>query len=376
MAMPLHSVVQSTHVQPKKIALNSCWSQSIATPKLVEVDENLFVSAFSVMKVLPAIHIIQRAIERGEITSRSTIVETSSGTFALGLAIVCNELNLPLFIASDPAIDQRLKNRLESLKARIHIVEKPALGGGYQKPRLDVVKEFLAANPNAYWTRQYDNADNPDSYRSFAEYLVETFGDDFTLVGTVGSGGSTVGTIRHLRRHNPNIQLVGVDTYNSVLFGLPDGHRLLRGLGNSIMPNNLDHTCYDEVHWVAAEQAFLATHKLHAQHSVFGGPTSGAAYMVAQYIAKRNPERTVVFIGADDGERYLNTIFSHQWLAEQGIVLDCVKPCSEPLVVDSLAQVSDATASWTSLAWQRRSLSTMRAAEQSVVSSSNVLCPR
>lgn len=369
--MSFHSVVQ-----PAKIALNTCWSQSIATPKLVQVDNNLFVSAFSVMKVLPAIHIIQKAIERQEITSHSTIVETSSGTFALGLAIVCNELGLPLFIASDPAIDQRLKNRLESLNARVQIVDKPAPGGGYQKPRLDVVKAFLADNPNAYWTKQYDNADNPDSYRSFADYLVQTFGDDFTLVGTVGSGGSTVGTIRHLRQHNPNIQLVGVDTFNSVLFGLQDGHRLLRGLGNSIMPNNLDHSCYDEVHWVSAEQAFLATHTLHNQHSVFGGPTSGAAYMVARHIAKQNPERTVVFIGADDGERYLSTIFSHQWLAEQGIVLNRVLPCSRPLAVDSLSQVSGETSPWTSLAWQRRSLAQVLAAGRTVLSTSDVSCPR
>ena len=366
----------SSVVKPANRPVNASWSESIATPKLVEVDSNLFVSAFSVMKVLPAIHIIKKAMERQEITSRSTIVETSSGTFALGLAIVCNELGLPLFIASDPAIDQRLKNRLESLNARVHIVQQPAPGGGYQKPRLEVVQKFLASNENAYWTRQYDNADNPDSYRSFAAYLIETFGDDFTLVGTVGSGGSTVGTIRHLRKINPNIRLVGVDTFNSVLFGLSDGHRLLRGLGNSIMPRNLDHTCYDEVHWVCAEQAFLATHELHTQHSVFGGPTSGAAYMVAKHIAKQNRDRTVVFIGADDGERYLSTIFSHQWLAENGIVLKEVVPAQAPSVVTSLSQVEKSTSPWSSFAWDRRSLEQVVRANRASSIMPSVLCPQ
>lgn len=346
----------STATQPLQKSLNTCWSQSIATPKLVQVETNLFVAAFSVMKVLPAIYILKKAMQRQEVTSRSVIVETSSGTFALGLAIVCNELKLPLFVASDPAIDQRLRNRLESLNARVHIVENPAPGGGYQQPRLDVVKQFLAKNPNAYWTRQYDNGDNPDSYKPFADYLIETFGADFTLVGSVGSGGSTVGTIRHLRRVNPDISLAGVDTYDSVLFGLPDGHRLLRGLGNSIMPKNLDHRCYDEVHWVSAEQAFLATHQLHNKHSVFGGPTSGAAFMVARYLAKRNPKKTVVFISADDGERYLSTIFSHKWLLEKGIALNNIVPRTQPRSVDSLSQVLKSVSPWTYIPWQRRTL--------------------
>lgn len=347
-------MLSSTTIKPIQLQVSPSWSQSISLPKLIQVFNNLFIAAFPVMKLLPAIHIINQAIQRKELRSTSTIVETSSGNFALGLAIVCNELGLPLFIASDPAIDRRLQNRLESLHAHVHIVEKPALGGGFQQPRLDVVQEFLKSNPDAYWTRQYDNDDNPAAYAAFGAFLLEHFGDNFTLVGAVGSGGSTVGTIRNLRQVNSTIQLVGVDTYNSILFGLPDGRRLLRGLGNSVMPKNLDHTCYDEIHWISAAQAFLATQNLHAQHSIFGGPTSGAAFLAARHLAQKDPHRTVVFIGADDGERYLDTVFSHQWQEEQGV--NICELCPEPRLVQSLEQVSEAASPWTVLPWRRRSL--------------------
>jgi cysteine synthase A len=63
-----------------------------------------------------------------------------------------------------------------------------------------------------------------------------------------------------------------VDTFNGVLFGLSDGRRQLRGLGNSIMPRNLEHTQFDEVHWLDGTTGFGATPLLHQRHAVFGGP--------------------------------------------------------------------------------------------------------
>jgi cysteine synthase A len=75
------------------------------------------------------------------------------------------------------------------------------------------------------------------------------------------------GTSRALRARFPALHTIGVDTHGSVLFGLPDeGKRLLRGLGNSLMPKNVDHTAFDEIHWVRGEEGFRATRELHRRH--------------------------------------------------------------------------------------------------------------
>src|SRR5260370_41266984 len=127
------------------------------------------------------------------------------------------------------------------------------------------------------------------------------------------------GTTGYLRELFPELHAVGIDTFGSVLFGQPDGPRQLRGLGNSLLPKNLDHTIFDEIHWVSAAEAYLATRMLHRQTSLFCGGTSGAAWMVASQWAKRNPKAKVVCIFPDDGYRYLDSIYQDEYLAENNL---------------------------------------------------------
>lgn len=89
------------------------------------------------------------------------------------------------------------------------------------------------------------------------------------MIGTVGSGGSMSGLSRLLRLTNPDLKSIGIDTPASVVFGQPDGPRTLRGLGNSLMPKNVDHSQFDEVHWVTATEAYQATRELHRNHALF-----------------------------------------------------------------------------------------------------------
>ncbi|MBY3517401.1 pyridoxal-phosphate dependent enzyme [Rhizobium laguerreae] len=163
------------------------------------------------------------------------------------------------------------------------------------------MQEVLNANPDAYWTKQYDNPDNPLSYSLVAERLAESVGQVDCLVGSVGSVGSMSGTARFLRDVFPALHVSGGDTHGSVLFGQPDGLRTLRGLGNSIVPNNLDHSQFDDVHWVTAIEALTALRKLHVQHGLFMGPTSGASILVADWVARTSPDNIVVAILAGEG---------------------------------------------------------------------------
>lgn len=319
-------------------------------PRIIKVSDNLYAAAFSLMKLLPARFILDRAEAAGIITPGTPIIETSSGTFALGLAMVCRLRGYPLTIVGDSAIDQELRTRLEMLGTTVEIVEHSGQPGGIQGARLARVEELRRQRPDAFVPGQYDNPDNPGAYGVVADLIGETVGSVDCLVGPVGSGGSTGGLAASLRPSNPALHLVGVDTHGSIIFGTPDGPRTLRGLGSSIHPGNVRHSAYDEVHWVTAPEAFHATHELYRAHGLFMGPTSGASFQVASWWAEQNPQSTVVMVLPDEGYRYQSTVYNNAWLREQGIV-PTPAPTGGPVTVD---HPLDAPSGWSRLLWARR----------------------
>jgi len=324
-------------------------SDSLLFPRIIKLNKNLYVAAFSIMKLLPAKHIIHEAINRGDINENSTIVATSSGTYALGIATTCAELNLPFTIFGDTAIDKFLLDRLADLGGSIHISKNPKTPGAYQELRLAALKNYISEDKLRFWTKQYDNLDNRKAYSVVAEQILNTLGKNINIVGPVGSGGSTCGVALGLREVNPEIELIGVDTFNSVLFGQPDGARLLRGLGNSIIPKNLEHSLYDEIHWVSANEAHYHTRWLHQKKALFCGPTSGAAYQVAKHLSLKHPEKDFLFIAPDEGHRYLATTYNDEWLSKQPFYSKNIhnKPrkISHPL---------EAIGPWSYMKWNRR----------------------
>jgi cysteine synthase A len=318
-------------------------------PKLVPLEENLTAAVFPFMKIFPAELCLRHAREEGWITSQSLIVETSSGNMALGLAIVCNLYGYKLSIVSDYACDGFLRRRIEDLGARLEIVSAPVEKGGYQRARLNRLTEIREQNADHWWVSQYDNPCNPGAYAFFAAQLIEELGRVGCLVGSVGSGGSVCGTSVFLHELFPEMKVVGVDTFGSVLFGQPDQLRQLRGLGNSLLPKNLDHTLFDEVHWVTAAEAYKATRILHQKTSLFCGGTSGASWMVARDWARKNPKARVVAIFPDDGYRYADTIYNDAYLAKENLYL-----ADLPAFAREVGHPLEAHSSWSKMQWERR----------------------
>ncbi|HET7229035.1 MAG TPA: pyridoxal-phosphate dependent enzyme [Longimicrobium sp.] len=294
---------------------------ALALPRLVWLRPNLVGLAFPLMKLLPARFILRKALEEGALEPGGLIAETTSGTFGLALAMVARLLGHPLTLVSDPAIDAPLLRRLEDLGATVHIVREPGAHGGYQQARLAVLERVLAEAPGSFCPRQYSNPHHPGSYAPCAELLSQAAGAVDCLVGSVGSGGSVCGLSSFLRAVQPELNVIGVDTHRSVIFGQSDAGsgRMLRGLGNSLMPPNVDHTAFDWVHWVGAAEAFRATRELHRRHALYMGPTSGAAFLVADWWARENPDALTAVIFPDEGYRYQDTVYSDAWLAEKGV---------------------------------------------------------
>ena len=332
--------------------INANFVDAIALPRIVWLRPNLVGLAFTLMKLLPARFIIRKALEEGALRPGGLIAETTSGTFGLALAMVARRQGHPLTLVSDPAVDPPLRRRLEDLGAAVHVVREPGPTGGFQQARLEVLERLLAENPGSFCPRQYSNPHNPESYAPCAEQLAYAAGGIDCLVGSVGSGGSVCGISSYLRLLFPELTVVGVDTHRSVLFGQSDAGsgRVLRGLGNSLMPPNVDHTAFDLVHWVGAAEAFDATRRLHREHALFMGATSGAAYLVADWWARQNPDSLVAVVLPDEGYRYQDTVYDDAWLAAKGLRLDA--PPHGPVEWD---RPHDGGDPWSFHRWGRRS---------------------
>jgi cysteine synthase A len=217
---------------------------------------------------------------------------------------------------------------------------------------LECLQKILEDTPGTFWPRQYDSPENRLAYARLADLAVRSFGPIDCLVGCVGTGGSLCGTGAFLRELFPNLRIIAVDTHRSMLFGQPVGKRMLRGLGNSVLPANVRHEMVDEIHWVGALPAYATAHAMFRRHGLFMGPTSGAAALVASWFARRNPQTATLVIMPDEGHRYADTVYNGDWLANlQGWP---VAIPSEPTHLDRIQAAAETA--WTLFAWKRRTL--------------------
>ena len=241
-------------------------------------------------------------------------MESTSGTLSLGLALAGVTFGHPVAVVTDPGMEPLMRGLLTAYGAELHLVSEPHPVGGWQQARREKVDQLLALRPDAWCPDQYHNPDNVAAYAPLAHELVAQLGRIDTLVVSVGTGGHSAGIGRVLRGFFPALRIVGVDTCGSTIFGQPAGPRLMRGLGSSIYPRNVDYALFDEVHWVAAGEAVWAARTLAKARYATGGWSVGAVALVARHLAATSPAETKIAAVFPDGpQRYVGTVFDDDW---------------------------------------------------------------
>ncbi|MEV2279015.1 cysteine synthase family protein [Nocardiopsis sp. NPDC049922] len=284
-----------------------------------EVHAKLELQNLYGMKDRVARRAIEQARKDGRLAPGAPIVESSSGTMALGVALVGSALGHPVHIVTDPRIDPVTMAKLRALGVTVHVVSQMT-GQGWQSARLELLERLLTRLPGAFCPQQYRNPDNPLAYRALATELLTDLEDLDILVGSVGSGGSLCGTARALRERVPHLKVVGVDAVGSALFGQPDRPtRLQSGLGNSLIPANLDPGQIDAVHWLNDREAFEAAHDLAREQAIFGGNTSGSVYRVLTHLSHAEPGSRIVGIFPDRGDRYHSNVYDEDYWTRHGL---------------------------------------------------------
>ncbi|MET8405208.1 PLP-dependent cysteine synthase family protein [Streptomyces sp900116325] len=296
------------------------------------------------LKDRPALHMVATARKRGDLAPGAPVIESTSGTLGLGLALAGITYGHPVTLVTDPGMEPLMVHQLRALGAHVDTVAEPHSVGGWQAARRQRVRELLAVQPSAWCPDQYNNPDNVASYASLALELVVQLGRIDVLVAAVGTGGHSAGIARTLRTFNPELKLVGVDSVNSTVFGQPAGPRLMRGLGSSIHPGNVDYAAFDEVHWVAPGEAVWTCRELARGHYTSGGWSVGAVALVANWLARTEPERTrIAAIFPDGVHRYWNSVYSDDYCRTHDL-LHCF-PAEAP---NEIAHASEhAVEAWT-----------------------------
>lgn len=275
------------------------------------------------IKDRPAYSILTHALAAGVITHDTTIVESSSGNFAIGLAQVCAYLKLRLICVVDIKTTVSNIRIIEAYGARVDLVTEPdPVSGEYLLARLNRVRQILNSVPSGFWPNQYANADNPHAhYTSTMPEIVATLGTDIDyLVLATSTCGTLRGCADFVHEQGMKTKIVAVDAMGSVIFGRPSGKRLLPGHGAGIVPSLFKKDLADIVVHVSDLDCVIGCRRLVQQEAILAGASSGGVISAIERLAAEGimePGARCVAILADRGERYLDTVYSDSWVQEK-----------------------------------------------------------
>jgi S-sulfo-L-cysteine synthase (3-phospho-L-serine-dependent) len=287
------------------------------------------------IKDRPGLHMVEQARARGDLRPGARIIESTSGTLGLGLALAGMVYGHSVTLVTDPGLELSMTRLLTAYGAQVDVVCEPHSTGGWQQARRDRVTQLMKHHPGSWCPDQYHNPDNTTAYIPLALELASELGPIDVLVCSVGTGGHSAGVSRVLQHLYPQMKLVGVDTIGSTIFGQPARTRLMRGLGSSIYPRNVAYDNFNEVHWVAPAEAVWTCRQLAASHYATGGWSVGAVALVAGWLARTLPANTkIAAIFPDGPQRYLDTVYDDDYCAAHGL-LDSPPPL-EPEVIGRL----------------------------------------
>lgn len=291
-----------------------------------------------------ALYIIEQAESKGILKPGDTIIETTSGNtgFSIAMVSIIKGYNCILAVSSKSSMDKI--DMLKSMGAKVYVC--PAhVDANDPRSYYQVAKRLHEEIEGSVYINQYFNALNTEAHflTTGPEIWEQTQGKITHLVACSGTGGTISGTAQYLKSKNPDIKIIGVDAYGSVLkkyheTGEFDANEIypyrIEGLGKNLIPSATDFDVIDEFIKVSDENSAFTARELAKTEGIFGGYTSGAVVQAVKQLQetyKFKDTDVVVMIFPDHGSRYMSKVFSDTWMKNQGFIDVTHKPHTKPI---------------------------------------------
>jgi len=278
-----------------------------------------------------AIHIIEDAEKKGILKPGDTIIETTSGNtgFSLAMVSIIKGYKCILAVSSKSSLDKI--DMLKAMGAKVYVC--PAhVSADDPRSYYQVAKRLHDETADSVYINQYFNQLNIDAHycTTGPEIWEQTKGKITHLVAASGTGGTISGTAKYLKEQNPDIKILGVDAFGSVLKKFKETGELdpgeiypyrIEGLGKNLIPTATRFDLIDKFEKVSDEDAAHRGREIALTEGIFAGYTSGAAMQATfQYAAKGefDEDSYVVVVFPDHGSRYMSKIYNDKWMQEQG----------------------------------------------------------
>ena len=269
--------------------------------------------------------------EKAGLKPGGTVIEGTSGNTGMGLALACICKGYKLICTTT---DKQSKEKMDLLRAVGADVIVCPTNVEPEDPRsyYSVAKRLAKEIPNSYYPNQYDNLLNREAHylSTGPEIWEETNGKIMHLVCGVGTGGTISGIAKYLKEKNPAIKIWGIDTYGSVFkkyheTGIFDEKEIYpyitEGIGEDILPANVDFKLIDRFEKVTDKDSFLMTRRIAREEGMMAGNSSGAALAGALQLQNEfKPGELVVVIFPDHASRYVGKAFNDDWMRERGFL--------------------------------------------------------
>ena len=280
-----------------------------------------------------AVKMVEDAEKDGRLKPGGTIVEGTSGNTGMGLALAAIIKGYKLICVTN---DKQSKGKIDALKAvGAEVVICPTnVEPDDPKSYYSTAKRIAEETKNSWYVDQYNNLSNREAHylSTGPEIWEQTDGKVTHFVVGVGTGGTISGVAKFLKEKNKNIKIWGIDTYGSAFkkyheTGIFDKNEIYpyitEGIGEDIIPENVDFELIDSFEKVNDEDAARYTRKLAKEEGIFAGNSCGAAIKgVLQLKRHFSKDDVVVVLLHDSGSRYIGKMYNDDWMKEKGFRLD------------------------------------------------------
>ena len=282
-----------------------------------------FLNAGGSLKDRIGVRMIAEAEKEGRIKPGDTIIEATSGNTGIGLALACAVKGYKLIVTMPEKMSMEKEVVLQSLGTKI-VRTKTELAHDHPDSMMGTAERLHKEIPNSHILDQYINPANPDAhYYDTGSEILEDFGTDLDMVVIgAGTGGTITGIAKRLKEEIPNVQIVGVDPYGSILAGGDEVFEYyVEGIGYDFFPDVFDPLIVDE--WVKTDdkKSFLMARRLIKEEGLLVGGSSGSAVWAALQVAKRlKKNQKCLVILPDSIRNYLSKFVSDEWMKEKGFL--------------------------------------------------------